>query len=246
MNPALTRKQARRLLGWIMVLLLVSLSLGNVLSQSQPAGPNIISQTTETATPNAALNITTAGGTITTMVLNGTTQNPHWKAYVGNVTGRLVLQDGANYSIYNWQLTNPSGEVYASRNNTVNWTSIRCANSTQIATEETNMNHTASAVDSIANTFTDSTHQEFWTGGTQFTANECGFTTATYVNNTNQSELFQEIALYDGSSIVYATIIDPNTAGFDYGRYDFQLIVPEKGWEGPTSSTPYYFWVELV
>lgn len=239
-------ERTSRIIHFGLIAAILLLTIGSALSQILPTGPTVTSQSTETATPRSALNVTTAGGTITTMVLNATTQNPHWKAFVGNVTGRLALRDSSNYTIYDWEFTNPSGEIYVSRNNSINWTSILCANSSHISTEEILMNHTSGAVDSISNTFSSSVHDEFWTGLVQFTADECNFTTATWVNNTNQSELFQEIALYDGSSVVYSTLIDSNTAGFDFGVYDFQLIVPEKGLDGPVSTTPYYFYVELV
>jgi len=211
-----------------------------------PEGPQITSFQTETPSVRAAANITTAGGTITTMLLNATTQNPHWKAYVGNITGRLTLRDANNYTIYDWSIAEPTGEVYVSRNNSISWSSIQCANLTHIRQEEALMNHTPTATDSIENTFSLGTHDAFYAGSVSFSQNQCNFTTATYVNSTNQSTYFQEIALYDGSSIVYTTFIEQNAQGFDFQKYDFQLIVPEKGWEGPVSSTPYYFYVELV
>ncbi|MBN1156159.1 hypothetical protein JXA85_00950 [Candidatus Woesearchaeota archaeon] len=230
-----------RLLLFSAVFLLMSLSIG-----AAPSGPDVISQYTEEAPAQPATNITTAGGTITTIVLNATTQNPHWKAYVGNITGRLALRDSTNYTIYDWGVTTPTGEVYVTRNDSISWVNITCANSTHVATEETAMNHTATAPDSISNTFSKHNHSSFYTGSISFAKDQCNFTTNTYVNSTNQSTAFQEVLLYDGNSMVYTTIVEDNKYGFDFGLYDFQLIVAEKGWEGPVTSTPYYFYVELV
>ena len=62
-----------------------------VLVYAAPSGPivTLISNETKSAAP--ATKINTTGGSITIMRLNATTQNPRWKAYVGNVTGTLTL-----------------------------------------------------------------------------------------------------------------------------------------------------------
>jgi hypothetical protein len=213
-----------------------------------PSGPSISQVGLDNGTVNPATMIITSGGTIATVLLNATTQNPHWKAYVGNVTGKLVLEDALSYSIYEWNVTVPAGEVYVTRNDSINWPNIICANSTNLATEDAAMNHTLSADDSISNTFTGTTHRGFWTGSVEFIANQCNHTITTYVNGTAQSptSLFQEIVLWDRTSLVYSTIMENNLVGFNRKVYDFQMIVPERGWEGPVSSTAYYFYVELV
>ena len=110
------------------------------------------------------------------------------------------------------------------------------------------MNHSATAIDSIGKTFNRTTHRAFWTATTEFISDECNQTLLTYVNGTiqNESTLFQEILLWDGSNMVYTTLIESNIQGFDLNVYDFQMLVPEKGWAGPVTSTNYYFYVELV
>jgi hypothetical protein len=71
------------------------------------------------------------------------------------------------------------------------------------------------------------------------------------VNNESQDSDFEEIILYDGTDhlngdIVYATILEQNLAGYNNNQFDFQMIVPENGAPTWTSSTPYYFYVELT
>ena len=213
-----------------------------------PTGPDIENKGVENGSDRPATSLTTTGGTIATLVLNATTQNPHWKAYVGNVTGTWVLEDANNYSIYEWSLSTIAGEVYVTRDGSITWGSIECANSTHISAEETIMNHTSGADDSINNTFILTTHDPFWTGDIEFTADECDHTLLTYVNDTTQTstENFQEILLYEGSSLVYTTLLEDSVQGFDLYYYDFQLIVAENGVDEPPSSTPYYFYVELA
>ncbi|NTV22917.1 MAG: hypothetical protein HGA85_00890, partial [Nanoarchaeota archaeon] len=72
--------------------------------------------------------------------------------------------------------------------------------------------------------------------------------TFTWVNDTVQAATvnapFQEVLLHDGTNILYTTFIDDNTKGFNYNRYDFQLIVAERG-VGGYPNTRYYFFMEL-
>src|SRR3989339_1648154 len=91
-----------------------------------PIGPTVttISNTTKAAagaaTVNGTGNDTTypnkAGGFIFKINLNSEQQNSRWKAYVGNVTGTLTLDDANSYTIYDWAITTSlTGEVYATR-----------------------------------------------------------------------------------------------------------------------------------
>lgn len=235
----------RPIAGIIAILFLLAVSLAYAL---EPSGPEIYVDRIDNGSVRPATSITTSGGTIATIVLNATTQNPHWKAYVGNVTGSMVLEDAQGYSIYQWNVTIPAGEVYVTRNDSIDWPSIRCANSSNIAGEEILMNHTASADDSISKTFTRNVHKSFWTGDVEFIQNQCNHTLSTFVNGSMQSStsFFQEVVLWDTGNIVYATMMENSVIGFNTRAYDFQMIVPEKGWDGPVSSTPYYFYVELV
>jgi len=51
--------------------------------------------------------------------------------------------------------------------------------------------------------------------------------------------------LYDGTNIVYATIVETNQGGFDGKTYDFQMIVPENGLPSFSDATAYYIYIEL-
>lgn len=230
-----------------LLILAVVHSLAALGQATVPTGPQIIYNFTENASITPAARLVTAGGTITTMNLNGTFQNPHWKGFVGNVTGRLALRDSSNYSLYEWALTTISGEVYVSRSASASWANISCANLTHVRTEEANMSHNASAVDSISNTFAlPGVHSAFSTANASFAANQCNYTTNTYVNGTSQTTDFYEVLLWDGSNMVYTSLLENRTAGFDLGTYDFQIIVAENGSTQVGTSTPYYFYVELL
>ncbi|MBN2368111.1 hypothetical protein JXC34_03755 [Candidatus Woesearchaeota archaeon] len=213
----------------------------------QPTGAYISYNHSENKTPDPADYLNTSGGTFTTMIISGVTQNLRWKAYAGNVTGVLTLDDSGDYSIYQWELADFEGMVYASRNDSIAWDNIECASPYNITVEETEMNHTTTKSDSINNTFAYRTHKEFYVGSKIIENSTCQ-STFTWVNDTAQTPsenaTFQEILLHDGTNLVYATTIDNDELGFNTNEYDFQMILAEKGVAG-YPNTRYYFYIEV-
>jgi len=216
---------------------------------AEPQGATIQgSPSVDTGPTRSAGTRSDLGGRIITMNLNLEQQNTGWKAYIGNVTGNYVLQNAASKSIYEWPLgTSIGGEVYASRNDTVNFTSgaVTCASEAEIVTEEAIFGFSSSATDSINSTFNSTAHTGFDAGSGNSVSN-C-FSTSLWVNDAEQDQDanadFQEVVLHDQNVIVFATIINDDTAGFDNTAMDFQIMVPEN--KTATSGTPYYFYLEL-
>jgi hypothetical protein len=233
---------------WIVALSILASAIMTSV-HAEPSGPIVTFIANETKSLSAATIINTTGGSITTVRLNATTQNPRWKAYVGNVTGKLTLDDAGDNTIFDWSLTHFMGEVYATRTSSnINWSGINCTNSTVLSLENALMNHT-NPDDNITRTFNTQTHQGFFAGTRQILQDTC-FSVHTYVNSTSQNSRFEEVVLYDGTNttngnIVYATPLEQDVYGFDNQTYDFQMILPERGLPGWDSSTPYYFYVEL-
>ncbi|MBN1156164.1 hypothetical protein JXA85_00975 [Candidatus Woesearchaeota archaeon] len=227
------------------------------VSLAVPGGPNvtyIANYTSSTTGSRLVDNANHTGGVIAVMNLNLTQQDVHWKAYVGNVTGRLALQDSDNYAIYDWSFATITGEVYATRASSVTWSGVRCANSSDIDIEMTEMNHTATytPLDNISTTFLSdrNNHDSFVAGPLTVSANECNYSMQTYVNGTNQtsSEYFEEVLLYDPAvnKTIYTTIIEGDQWAYHTGwTFDYQLLVAEKGEPTFSGVTPYYFYVEL-
>ncbi len=221
---------------------------------AEPDGATIDFKSNSTKTTRQPSSRNDSKGTINTVVINAVQQDFKWKAYVGNVSGTLVLKDSSDYSIYEWtSIGNPTGEVYITRDNSIEWDQIECANATHISAEQTYLNHTASAGDNIENTFSSNRHQSFWIGSLMEISNSTCPSLATWVNDTPQSmsedSLFQEILLYDNTSLVYATIIEQDIPGYrndsSNTTYDFQALVPESALPGPQGQVTYYFYVEI-
>jgi len=215
---------------------------------AQPTGTNITYNFTDTPSPTAASSLTTAGGSFTTLVLNGSYQTPRWKAFVGNVTGILALDDSSGRTIYDWSLVVISGEVYVSRNSSITWSNVGCVSNSTILAEESLLNINDNGSDSINRTFNETVHASFYVGTTQITQSSCR-AIATYVNDTKQAVSvnanFQEVLMEDTttSTPVYATILEDAASGYNLDAFDFQIIVPED--ETAVSPTPYYFYAEI-
>ncbi len=217
---------------------------------SVPVGPTITYVKNETS-PNAGLATARSGdrgGYITTVNLNAAQQNYAWKAYVGNVTGIMVLENALNYSIYEWPVSlGSSQEVYISRNNSVIWASVSCSNRSIIQAEDTFLSLNSSQSNSINRTFNVSTHRSFSVGAVPISNSTCP-AISTFLNDAAQSSgeanKFQEVLLKDSTSnLIYASLVDQDQAGFDNSLYDFQAIVGENEVSG--IPTTYYFYVEL-
>jgi len=234
----------------IIFLLLIILALILLINKTPvlavPQGATITYNYTENASARPADSHTAAGGSFTTLVLNVTSQTSKWKAYVGNVTGKLTLDNANNFTIYDWDLTTVQGEVYVSRNDSVTFSSLACANDGNMSAEENFLNINSSSDDSISNTFNETIHKSFVIGGTGTIENSTCYAIATYVNDTAQppdeNATFQEVLLSDGQNLVFTAILENEQQGFDISNYDFQLIVPDDPGE---TSTTYYFYAEL-
>ena len=186
-------------------------------------------------------------GTITVITLSANQQDYRWKAYVGNVTGKVALDDVNGKSIYDWDLgVGTGGEVYVSRFSNINWASIACVTQAAIDTEQSNLSMPLTVKDNINATFNETTHKSFSVGTLPISG--CR-STATYLNDSAQvmgpSAYFQEVLLRDTTTndMLYVTLMETAHSGFDNQAHDFQLLVAEN--ESSTVPATYFFWVEL-
>ncbi|MGV8141647.1 MAG: hypothetical protein ACP5NW_04370, partial [Candidatus Woesearchaeota archaeon] len=156
-------KQGGYLLFVFLLLFLLSISFVTSVPTA-PTAPTYISNTTYTSGVVNRSNDTK--GTITTITLSATQQDYKWKAYVGNVSGKLALANAAGTAIYDWNTGTPRGEVYISRFSNINWNTINCADQSSINTEQAGLGMSSSAMDNINATFNYTTHASFDVGTT--------------------------------------------------------------------------------
>ncbi len=251
------KKMENRRKGYAVLILLLVLYVSSLtvytMVRAEPEGASLDYKSNSTKSASSPANRTDDKGYIHVLTLETIQQNIKWKAYVGNVSGTLVLRDADDYSIYEWPSGGaPDGEVYITRNSTIDWSTIQCANDTEITQEQNSLGHAAAAADNINNTFSSNLHEQFDVGENTISSSTCK-SMATWVNNTAQTmaedALFQEVLLMDTSErIVYASLIDQDTSSYrDDGAttnitYDFQAIIPDI--DGAGVST-YYFYVEI-
>lgn len=233
---------------WIAGILFLLAVMGIV--SALPTGPE------GTLTPISSSRYSTAAGktlgaiagNVTELNLNATSVTQTWQGYFGNITGRIVLGDSSNNTMYDWNLASPQGEIYATRKVTVPvWSSIQCAGLTEVDAEDTALGTTGAAADSVNKTFSNATSfTTFYVGSVTIDqgAQDC-YATHLYNNTGVQSTNFAQVLLYDGADVVYTALLDQDAMGFDGRTHDFQMIVGEDGHNGDTSTTPYYFYLEL-
>ncbi|MGV8086784.1 MAG: hypothetical protein ACP5N1_04080 [Candidatus Woesearchaeota archaeon] len=226
---------------------LIGLLILSKLAFALPSAPAINYVSNSSAAAGLSNRSTDTKGTITVVTLSANQQDYRWKAYVGNVTGKVALDDVNGQSIYDWDLgVGTGGEVYVSRFSNINWDSIDCVNASTIDSEQTGLSMPLNSKDNINSTFNETTHRSFNVGTIPISG--CR-STATYINDTAQTmgpaAYFQEILLRDTvtSNLLYATLMETAQLGFDEETHDFQLLVAEN--ESSTVPSTYFFWVEL-
>jgi hypothetical protein len=173
------------------------------------------------------------------------TQTQVWQGFAGNITGNLVLDDSSGDRFYSWNLSNVSGEIYASRNSTVDWNIINVQND---CTVDESLTGTKS--DRVNRTYTASSNTVNFSVGTIAINSSTACATMPFVNGTRQTatNLFENTILTrgnvsNGNQSIYVGILQANgVAGFDQQEYNFQLLVPVNR---TTGFTTYYMYAEL-
>jgi hypothetical protein len=202
-------------------------------------------KTEMTNVSSTAGNHSAYAGNVTELTLDAVGVTQSWQGYFGNVTGVIGLSDGSGNILYNWSVSSPNGEVYATRAFDVNFVTISCATTSQISSEENFINQSSGDSDSVSNTFNKKSHPGFYVGGVEILGNSCNSTNL-YDSGGAQTTEFYEVLLADGASnMVYTSLLEQDATGFDSKTHDFEMIVGEDGHAGDTNPTNYYFYVEL-
>jgi len=199
----------------------------------------------KTVVNNAPANVTSRAGNLTELTIDAKGVSTSWQGYYGNVTGKITLGDSSNHTLYNWNMASPHGEIYAARNTAVKWYNIRCANTTEMSSEDSYLGMDNTYSESIQRTFYNtSTFGMFYAGNVNINTTQNCYSTHLYNSTGQSSAYYSEILLTDGSNMVYTGIISSAVYGFDARQHDFEMLVGENG-QGNAESTMYYFYVEM-
>lgn len=253
----------------LFIFILVFLLNISLVLAVEPFGANVINLTSTRAIPDAAHSIPAIAGNVTELSISGFSSTQSWQGYFGNVSGTIELADASDNVMYNWSLASPEGEIYASTNNSITWGYIQCLNfasdgtygddtgnaggtsahGTNLSLLEDMFGIASDDVDGVNETFTllGSGHNTFYTNNVEFTAGECRNTQIFSNSGQGEDNKFEEVLLYEPTtrSVVFASLLNENIFGFDNNPHDFEMLVLENGHLTDTSTTPYYFWVEL-
>jgi hypothetical protein len=238
-------KIPRRLVALALLLFMGITSI--TAAYAEPEGANYTVLYSETKTPTNGTPITAQGGNITHLSVITNSQTKTWQGFVGNITGNLTLSDASNNRLYSWNLTNISGQIYASRNGTINWNQISVQNDCSVDEDLT-----GKGSDRVSKTFDPSANNiSYSVGNIQINASTtCA--ALPNVNDTKQKQLgtylFENTILTrgtvpNGNQSIYVGILQANGVnGFDGQYYNFQLLVPVNKTSGFTT---YYLYAEL-
>ena len=154
----------------------------------------------------------------------------------------------------------------------VDWTNMRCANVTHITNENNLLGHNLTVDnDAMLNTFVNTTG--FKNAGMDFDVADKHIDVdsencyGTFLMNGSQQQSFwQMVILEDGGTeagggsgdgiegdIVFATIVENSSIGFNGAEYDFQMLLPQHGQvlegnqdDNIKSNVGYWFYLELI
>ncbi len=229
-----------------LLLLFAALFLAGAAAQVLATNPegilNYTIEQTQTRAPQAqGLPITAYGGNITWLHINLVQQTKSWQGFVGNASGEITLDDTASETLYSWNVTNMSGEIYASTNCSIDWTTVAALNDCAVDDPLT-----GTGADSASNTFTPSSNALTYTILTTTIAAGTACAAWPYVNDLPQSVDFENVILEtsNGSNqTIYSAIINGSEPiGFDGEQFDYQMLVPVNQTAG---STTYCLYAEI-
>ncbi len=183
----------------------------------------------------------TISGNVSRMDFNLAQTTNAWQGYYGSISAKIKLGDSTGNSLYDWGNISVSGEILAARSINIDWNTIDCANAANINSENTFLGKSASADDSVTNTFTLTTHPGF-----VIASNMISNCYSTKLNGPTgvKDENFWNVILGDnngGGNIVYANILKNDVIGFTNETVDFELLVAAKNYQ----LTGYYFYLQL-
>jgi len=236
----------------------------------QPFGANVNEINSTRAAADSPSSAPALAGNVTELNIDGYSVTQSWQGYFGNVSGTIQLSDSEDNIMYNWSLASPQGEIYASINDSLEWTYIQCLNfsadgtygndqaqvggtsfyGTNLTQLESTFNIIPDDVDGVNETFTlqgVGTHNQFFTNNLEFSEGECMSTRVFDSTGSGQDNNFEEVLLYEpeSQSVVFTSLLNEDTLGFDGRTHDFEMLVLEDGHGTDTDTTTYYFYVEL-
>jgi hypothetical protein len=228
-----------------LVMLLLVFGVGTTMAFAAPTGASYRILNSTRGTEAVASQLPAQAGNVTEVNFNQTSITGVWQGYFGNVSGKIVLANAQNLSMYEWNSTASTGQVYATRTAVSAWTGVNCTNVTNMEAEQTALSISTAWQDSVNKTFDGKDHPTLTVAGRTFGSNDC-FSTNVFDETGGTGGNYYELLINAGPTVnqtIYTAIIDKAETGFDNRLHDFEMIVPV---DTAQSITNYYFYVELL
>lgn len=222
-----------------------SLNVTDYASITDAVGPIAPTNVTVVQTSRGTINNTAKsndaiGGNTTEINIESIHTTDVWQGVYGNLTGEIQLTNAQNEMFYKWNISNATGEVYASRASDVNFATIGCAQDSNINDEDSFLG-TQDAIDAVNQTFIQKNHPTFKTGNVQHTSNSCPSTNTFTASGQDLNKYYQVLLVDGANNTVYTSIIEHNATSFNNKKNDFQMLVPSR----PSITENYFYWVEI-
>lgn len=219
------------------------------------AVPDGATGTAGTAVTKAAVTATTddaKGGNITEFDLSVLQQTNKWQGYYGNTTGEVTLDDATGNTMYDWAISAPAGEVYATTLGTLpSWYTFDDTAAT-LGTVNAAYNFESDASDNADDTFSVTNNTAFDLAGNTIAA-DFAPNVLTY-GAVEGTGAWETAILYDGDGTATTDFLFVGIIAVDQPSFlsqdgtdtcDYQMIIPED----PTDegiATTYSFYMELT
>jgi len=225
-------------------------TLGVTLAEPNGADPVSVVGSSERGAATSPQSEVAVAGNVTELTIYGISNTQTWQGYYGNVSGSITLSDASGNPMYNWSLASPKGEVFASENDSVDWTGIECfdwASDGAALEAAKNIDGAEDGIDETFAPWATNQHAVFSVGVTTFNATtQCMSTDVFDSTGASVDGTFEEVLLGDGTgNAIFAALLEEDVVGFNSVSHDFQMLVLEDGHNGDTATTDYYFYVEL-
>ncbi|RKY41345.1 MAG: hypothetical protein DRP85_06635 [Candidatus Makaraimicrobium thalassicum] len=193
-------------------------------------------------TPPTPQAITTESGNITNANLTAIQSTYRWAGIFGTITGTIVLADASNNYFYNW--TGAKGVyVYASEGTSINWTGLDNATVSDVIGQYTWLSG-AEYADNYTNTFNETCNFNSNALGKSFIA-ACAKPLSSGSTTWNVTVLKDTPSPSARDDIIWTAEVVEDGTGYNGWTVDYELLVPENGVNGDTTTEDFYLWVEL-
>lgn len=235
--------------GFIKILPAIFLLIACAMPAALPVGSTTVSAGTPiTLGTLSPVSASALGGNVTELNLSIASVTLHWQGFYGSITASLQLGTGSggeNSTLKQWAVGNISGQMYASRSSTVDFTLLN-STPTTLSDLDSAFSFLQGANDAATNSGTDSANPAFNIGQYAVEANSFPLIRS---RDDSGNEVWDEIVMRhatDGnpSDFVFVGILNNSGVAFNGEAAHFQLVVPEDS-AGDATSTTYYFYGEI-